>query len=102
MFQLQKRGLAGAKIVQYNPHAQSLELRQYLGGAAGLGHGHAFGDLQLYAGWIDTRLSQGFADVVDQADMVKLAGGKIDAEIQAPGRVVARAPLRQTTAGFDE
>src|SRR5450755_911075 len=75
--QVSQRAVAGAEVVDRDPHAQCFEHSQPLRSGVGVAHQRRLGDLERERAWVETCELERFGDVVHEAVVVELAAGQI-------------------------
>ena len=85
--EIAERRVAGAEVVDREPHAQLLELLESLQHGVGLLHQHALGDLQDHRGGIHARAGERGAQRVGDPGALELASRDVDRDGQRRLRV---------------
>ncbi|MCY1409390.1 hypothetical protein D9M71_247390 [compost metagenome] len=98
--QVAEGGIAGTEVVDADAHAQVVELLEHRGGSLGIGHGHAFGDLQAHALRTDAGFCNDAADLLHQVMLGELPGRQVDAHGQGRGAGMFAVPASHVAAGF--
>ena len=88
-FRCAERRIAGAEVVDREPHAELLDRASSLHGALGVVHHHALGDLELEQLRTPCRSRAARRDVVEQAVVAELARRQVHRDMRIGGRPCA-------------
>ena len=94
-----ERGVAGAEVVEHQPHAEVLEVLQHGGRRGGLLHQHALGQLEPEPLGRHPGLAQDARELVGQRGLGELASGQVDGQAREVDRGVG-GPARELAAGL--
>ena len=101
--QIEQAGIAGAEIVEREPHAQHLEPQH--GGFRGVdvAEQHAFGQFEFEPSRIELRLGQDALDHLDEIDAAELQRRDVDRDSQfRPSLAVDAGAAQHPVAEIDD
>ena len=94
-----QRRVAGAEVVEHQPHAEALEVLQHGGRRGALLHQDALGQLEPQALGRHAGLAQDGGELVGQRGLRELAAGEVDGQAGKVDRGVG-GPARELAAGL--